>query len=93
MTFLSEQCTVEPSNNGHIGDKSFVHCSEVVPSSEVEMYGQYIGRGRTVCPLFRGCPFFGGRNVWSVYRQGVNRGLSTLQSVHYQRFHCIAITG
>ena len=43
-----------------------VHFSEVVPSSEVEMYGD---RGRTVCPLFRGCPFFGGRDVW---RQGVN---------------------
>ena len=43
--------TVEPQNNGHIGDKHFVHCSEVVPSSEVEMYGQYRSRGRTVCPL------------------------------------------
>ena len=32
--------TVEPLNNGHIGDDHFVHCSEVVPSSEVEMYGQ-----------------------------------------------------
>ena len=41
---------VEPLNNGHIGDEHFVHCSEVVPLSEVEMYGQYIGRG-TVCPL------------------------------------------
>ena len=30
----------EPLNNGHVGDKYFVHCSEVVPSSEVEMYGQ-----------------------------------------------------
>ena len=37
--------TVEPPNNGHIGDEHFVHCSEVVPSSEVEMYGQYVGRG------------------------------------------------
>ena len=37
--------TVEPLNNGHIGDERFVHCSEVVPSSEVEMYGQHIGRG------------------------------------------------
>ena len=26
--------TVEPPNNGHIGDEHFVHCSEV------EMYGQ-----------------------------------------------------
>ena len=43
--------TVEPPNNGHVGDEHFVHCSEVVPSSEVEMYGQYIGRGQTVCPL------------------------------------------
>ena len=25
-------------NNGHIGDERFVHCSEVVPSSEVEVY-------------------------------------------------------
>ena len=24
---------------------SFFHCSEVVPSLEVEMYGQYTGRG------------------------------------------------
>ena len=32
--------TVEPPNNGHIGDEHFVHCSDVVPSSEVEMYGQ-----------------------------------------------------
>ena len=59
--------TVEPPNNGHIGDKHFVHCSEVVPCSEVEMYGQYIGRGRAFCPLFRGCPLFGGRNVWTIY--------------------------
>ena len=36
---------MEPPNNGHIGDEHFVHCSEVVTSSEVEMYGQYIGRG------------------------------------------------
>ena len=29
---------VEPLNNGHISDdEHFVHCSEVVPSSEVEM--------------------------------------------------------
>ena len=27
--------TVEPLNNGHIGDECFVHYSEVVPSSEV----------------------------------------------------------
>ena len=33
--------TVEALNNGHVGDEHFVHCSEVVPSSEVEMYGQY----------------------------------------------------
>ena len=59
--------TVEPPNHGCIRDKHFVHCSEVVPSSEVEIYGQH--------------------------RQGANRvsivgRLSTLQSVHYQRFHC-----
>ena len=28
-------CTVEPLNNGHIRDEHFVHCPEVVPSSEV----------------------------------------------------------
>ena len=32
--------TVEPPNNGHTGDEHLVHYSEVVPSSEVEMYGQ-----------------------------------------------------
>ena len=41
---------MEPPN-GDVGDKHFVHCSEVVPCLEVEMYGQYIGRGRAVCPL------------------------------------------
>ena len=28
---------MEPLNNGQFGDEHFVHCSEVVPSSEVEM--------------------------------------------------------
>ena len=28
--------TVEPLTNGHVGDDHFVHCSEVVPSLEVE---------------------------------------------------------
>ena len=47
--------------------------------------------GQAFCPLFRGCLFFRGRNV---YRQGVNSvsivgRLSILQSVRYQRFHCI----
>ena len=53
---LEECSTVEHPNNRHIRDKHFVDCSEVVPSSEVEMYGQYLGRGRTVFP---GCPLFG----------------------------------
>ena len=39
MTFLCIY-TVEPLNNGHGGDEQFVHCSEVVPLSEIEMYGQ-----------------------------------------------------
>ena len=38
--------TVESLNNGHIGDEHFVHCSEVVPSSEVEMYGQLMEGGK-----------------------------------------------
>ena len=45
MFHSATSITVEPLNYGHIGDECFVHCSEVVPSSEVEMYGQYIGRG------------------------------------------------
>ena len=32
--------TVEPPNNGHIGDEHFVHCSEV------EMYGQLMEGGK-----------------------------------------------
>ena len=42
---LQVTITVEPPNNRHVGDEHFVHCSEVVRFSEVEMYGQYIGRG------------------------------------------------
>ena len=38
--------TVEPLNNGHGVNKHFVHCSEVVPSSEVEMYGQLMAGGK-----------------------------------------------
>ena len=46
----------EPPNDGQVGDENFVHCSKVVPSSEVEMYGQCIGRGEqfvhsSECPL------------------------------------------
>ena len=42
------------------------------------------------CPLFRGCPFFGGRNVWTIYRLGVSMvgRLSAIRSVHCWRFHC-----
>ena len=35
---------MEPLNNGHVGDECFVHCSEVVHSSEVEMYGPIYSR-------------------------------------------------
>ena len=37
---------MEPPNNGHGGDEHFVHCSEVVPSLEVEMYGQLMAGGK-----------------------------------------------
>ena len=37
--------TVEPQNNGQVEDERFVHCSEVVPSSEVEMYGELYRQG------------------------------------------------
>ena len=46
---------MEPPNNGHVGDEHFVHCSEVVPSSEVEMYGQLMEGGKQ----FGGCPLIG----------------------------------
>ena len=39
---------------------------------EVEMYGQYIGRGRTVCPLQEGCPLF---------RVSIIRGSTVLLSI------------
>ena len=53
---------MEPLNNGHVGDEHFVHGSEVVLSSEVEMYGQYIGRGEH-CVLF-GVSITGGSTVY-----------------------------
>ena len=37
---------MEPLNSGHGGDEHIVHCSEVVPSSEVEMYGQLMEGGK-----------------------------------------------
>ena len=43
---LFNMYTVEPLNNGHVGDEHFVHCLEVVPSSEVEMYGQLMEGGK-----------------------------------------------
>ena len=37
--------TVEPPNNGHVGDECFVHYSEVVPSLEVLSYIQLLAGG------------------------------------------------
>ena len=37
--------TVEPLNNGHVGDECFVHYSEVVPSSEVVTCIQLLAGG------------------------------------------------
>ena len=37
--------TVEPPNNGHVGDECFVHYSEVVPSSEVQTCIQLLAVG------------------------------------------------
>ena len=45
-------------------------------STTVEPLNNGHNRGREFCPLLRGCPFFGGRNVWTIYRQGGN-SLST----------------
>ena len=60
---IYNRTTVEPPNNGHIGDEHFVHCSEVVPSSEVEIvYRQGVCCMEFVhsseCPLFRGSTVF-----------------------------------
>ena len=40
--------TVEPPNKGHIWDEYFVHCPDIVPSFEVEMYGHAIGGGNSL---------------------------------------------
>ena len=59
---------MEPPNIGHDGDEHFVHCSEVVPLLEVEMYGQLMEGGkqfvhcREVCPLI-GVSIIGGFTV------------------------------
>ena len=50
---------MEPPNNGRVGAESFDHCSEVVPSSEVEMYGQYRGRELSIQSVhYRGFTVF-----------------------------------
>ena len=36
---------VEPPNNGQVGDENLSIVQRLSPSSEVEMYGQYIGMG------------------------------------------------
>ena len=56
--------TVEPLNNGHGGDEHFVHCSEVVPSSEVYRYVWTVNGSLSIvyrevlllseCPLLEG---------------------------------------
>ena len=69
LLFEATVCSGTSDNNGQVGDKHFVHhCSEVVPSLEIEMYGQYNRQGANGVSI-------------------VGR-LFTLQSVHYQRFHC-----
>ena len=45
---------MEPPNNGHVGDEHFVHCLEVVPSSEVEMYGQLMAGGKRLSSYWSG---------------------------------------
>ena len=71
-------------NKRHVSDKYFIHCSEVVPSSEVEMYGQYIGRGEqcvhcrevvhsSECPLSE-VPLF-----------------NSCRLIPYQRFHFLTL--
>ena len=69
--------TVEPPNNGHVGDKHFVHCLEVVPSSEVEIYGQLMAGGKQFVHcrevvLLSECPLsevllYTTNNQWYIY--------------------------
>ena len=56
MLIFTVRYTAEPPNNEHIGDEHFVHYSEVVPSSEVDIYGEQCVHCREVvhsseCPL------------------------------------------
>ena len=49
-------CTVEPSNNGHVGDEHFVHCSEVITCMQLLAGGTQFVHCREVvrsseCPL------------------------------------------
>ena len=46
--YVWKLATVEPLNNGHAGDKCFVHYPEVVPSSNMHTV---VGRGHAVCPF------------------------------------------
>ena len=64
MVEFTEWYTVEPLNNGHGGDEHFVHCSEVVPSSEV-MYGQLMAGGKQFahCREVIGVSIIGGFTV------------------------------
>ena len=55
--------TVEPPNNGHGGYEHFVHCLEVVPSSEVEMYGQLMAGGKQFVRPLIGVSIIGGFTV------------------------------
>ena len=41
--------TVEPPNNGHVGDERFVHCSEIVSFRGRNVYRKRIQQGG--CPL------------------------------------------
>ena len=54
----------------------FVHGAEVVSFPEVEMYGQYKGRGQTICPLYGSCPLL---SVTIIRGSTVYRCMYTLQ--------------
>ena len=49
--------TVEPPNNGQVGDEHFVHYSEVVPSSEVPLLStlKLISHFKNGIALHTGC--------------------------------------
>ena len=81
---LSLQLSHRPSHQ-----RSGTHTCNIVSLLGLEPPNNgHIGE-TSISPLFRGCPFFIGRNVWAGL--SIVGRLSTLLSVHYQRFHSLSL--